>query len=233
MNREDLLIPPDLKSFRFLPLQLSLVSRSIDVAFKPFSVPSFQLQIRFECEHWWIIVCNKSAAKNPRYFIIRREFLHREVFFHEQRGERENSRAGKSTLIGISTSLFSHYSRITFHYFQRRSCDEKLKRRMGCSSCVCITLMIRDRGWVGGRNSRHTLAVQTTSDCSSASIMWARFNGTSHAIHERAISNVFHAFVRQISLWDVEWMEELNRSEQSKLNHDAEMSSNAIESWVA
>lgn len=47
-------------------------------------------------------------------------------------------RGKKNTLIGISTSLFSHYTRITFHYFRCYFCDEKLKRRRG--SCLYTLL---------------------------------------------------------------------------------------------
>lgn len=70
-----------------------------------------------------------TSTVSKELFVVR-------IFFHQIRVESGGKRlqekvlGWENTLIGISTSLFSHYSRITFHHFSSPSAMRKFSMKI-------------------------------------------------------------------------------------------------------
>lgn len=127
-------------------------------------------------------------------------------------------------ILTLSSNYFSLFSELLF-FFPSTTTISKETRENVSELCVCITLMIQEcflANRVGGKSQTYV---------SSANDSWLlfcfnhvnTFHSTSHArIHEWAISNVFHAFVWQI------FLRELEKKEQWKSSFEAEIVFNAF-----
>lgn len=176
------------------PQKLFSLHPSICASFKPFQQFKWKF-LRFSTSNPFRF---QVIIKYRRRLISTNEILHR--FFIAQ----ENfSKRRKRTLIGISTSLFSHYPRITFHYFselffffslyatRKFFKRKKPKRENGKCECVCITLMIEEWFCRVGRKLKTYAASETSPNCFSASIVGVHFI---HRVMQEFMSEQFQMF---------------------------------------